>query len=932
MTVTTLLVSHDGARWLPAVLAGLRDQQRPPDQSLAIDTGSSDESTALLVDALGLDHVRQVRGGFPQAVRQVLSEIDTEWVWILHDDAAPAPGALAELLRVAEQQRADVVGAKLREWPDLKRLLEVGVTISASARRETGLERGEYDQGQHDAVREVLAVNTAGMLVRRTLLERLDGFDDELPVFAADLDFGWRAARVGARTVIAPDAIVFHAEASHRDLRDGGRTAHRREREALMYTVLANSRGPSGAWRWLRLLIGSLVRALGLLLARAPRAAADELAAIAAVHGRPGRLRRARAARRDLGDGKVALAPWWLPLRHGLDFVSDVTSAALAQGRDLGERRRGVADDVDDEDGPGDDSGLLVRLLTSPLALSVLAVLVAMLVAARVAFGSLEGGALSPAPGTAGYWWDLLTSGWHPLAQGTDAPAPSYLIPFALLGSLLLDSASAAVSALFVLGVPLAGWGAWRFARRVAVLSSGRTPSAWLVGWAALAWAMVPVASGAWGQGRFGVLAAAVLLPWLAGASLGFLDGEPDRRRRAGWRTGLLLAAVTAFSPGAWVLAVVVVLAVLVILRVIAPSLARTRSVWGPLLVVLVVPPVLLLPGTLGMLGHDIGGLLLEAGRSMPGPDGWDLLTGRLPGPSAPLWIGALLVLAGVAALVPAASRLAVVACWAVVATTAILAAALSRLEVDLPSGATGPGLSFGLLMIHGALITAILIAVQALGSRAAPVTAARRSAARLTPQRALGAAGAVLLALVPLGGLGWWLVAGDDLLQRPASSPVPAYMTQAGDEDPDRGVLVVTGTIETGLDWSVRRGEGPFLGEDEILALTDVDAGLADDVTTLLTTPDDAVTVALPGRGIEHVVLPAPADPALIGLLDGTSGLSRASTSDRATPAWQFETPVADGAVSGESPWWFGWVLTLQVIALLAVIVLCGPTRREQR
>ena len=38
---------------------------------------------------------------------------------------------------------ADILGPKLREWPSLRRLLELGITISGTGRRETGLERGE---------------------------------------------------------------------------------------------------------------------------------------------------------------------------------------------------------------------------------------------------------------------------------------------------------------------------------------------------------------------------------------------------------------------------------------------------------------------------------------------------------------------------------------------------------------------------------------------------------------------------------------------------------------------------------------------------------------------------------------------------------------------------------------------------------------------
>ena len=221
-TVVALLVSHDGSRWLPTVVDGIRGQQTPVTGVVAVDTGSKDESADLLEDAFG----GVVRAGgatsYPQAVGLGLEQVPpgTEWVWLLHDDSTPDPEALTALLAAAAADPgADILGPKLREWPSLRRLLELGVTISGTGRRETGLERGEYDQGQHDDVREVLAVNTAGMLVRRSVLEELGGLDEQMPVFGNDIDFGWRAAAAGHRTLIAPDAVVFHAEAAHRGVR-----------------------------------------------------------------------------------------------------------------------------------------------------------------------------------------------------------------------------------------------------------------------------------------------------------------------------------------------------------------------------------------------------------------------------------------------------------------------------------------------------------------------------------------------------------------------------------------------------------------------------------------------------------------------------------------------------------------------------------------
>ncbi|MBD8868731.1 glycosyltransferase family 2 protein [Nocardioides donggukensis] len=951
MTVTALLICHDGARWLPAVLAGLRDQQRRPDRILALDTtgttgpdetGDSGSTGRLLVEALGADAVLTRPGTFPEAVAHALPTIETDWVWLLHDDANPDPAALAELLAVAESGGADVLGPKLREWPSLRRLLELGVTISGTGRRETGLERGEYDQGQHDEIRQVLAVNTAGMLVRREVLEHLGGFDAALPVFGTDLDFGWRAARAGYRTVVVPQAVVFHAEAAHRGLRrtrlTGRRTrTHRAEREAALYTLLANVRGRALPFVAVRLVLGTLLRVLGYLLARSPGHAGDELAALLGLLGRPRRLISARRARRALDGTQAAdhrdvrrlLAPWWVPYRHGLDFVTDVATAAGNQGRDAAERRRSAraldsGPVADDADTLAADSGLLVRFVTSPVAvLSAVFVLLA-LWGARAALGEVSGGALSPAPAGAADWWRLVTEGWHPLGQGTDAPEPGYLLPFALLGTLLLGSASAVVSVLFVAAVPLAAWGAWRFGLVVAELGSGLPASRVLVGWAALTYAAVPVASGAWGQGRFGVVASAAVLPWLAHAALGLLEPSADRRWRAGWRCSLLLALVTAFTPAAWPFAAVVVAGVLGTGLVRARSAFGSRSVWGPLLVVVAVPPLLLLPGTVGVLGHGLGALFLEAGRLVDTPGPTDLVAGRFGSPSAPAWAGLLLLAPALGALLRRRARVAAAACWLVVAVAAVLAAVLSRVSVPVPAGTVQPGLGFLLVLSQGALVVAALVAGQGLWARFAHADFGWRQ-----PVAGLLAAAGLL---VPVVGLGWWLAGDADELGPPTASAVPAYMTQAAELGPEHGVLILRGDVETGLTWTVRRDDGVTIGEDEILALTDPDPALDADVGALVSRPTLDVVERMSGHGLDYVVMPAPADGRVAATLDAASGMVQASAGDRSTRAWQFEQDAAPAAVAGTGPWWHPWLLAIQVAALIVTAVLCGPTRREGR
>ena len=971
MTVTALLVSHDGARWLPAVLAGLTGQTLPVDRVVAVDTTSRDESVELIRNGLagvGPDEssvvVDVVPGStsYPAAVRRGLDLLpahdrsgppsEDEWIWLLHDDSNPEPTALAELLAASrEHPDAAILGPKLREWPSLRRLLEVGLTITGTGRRETGLERGEYDQGQHDAVREVLAVNTAGMLVRREVLESLGGLDEELPIFGNDIDFGWRAALAGHRTLVVPQAVVFHAEAAHRGIRRTpltGRHTHYQERRAALFTSLANVAPRRLAWQYVRLFLGSLLRVVGFLAVRAVGEALDELAAVLSVHGRPGQVlaaRRERARRRrgEPRDVRRLLAPAWLPYRHGLDFVSDLASAATSQAADVAERRRlakaaeagpvgpaprrgPVGPVEDDEEAYLTDTGMVARFFTNPVAVVLVLFGVLAMVAGREAFGSITGGALSPVPASAGDWWRLHTAVWHPLGTGTDVPAPAYVLPFALAATVLAGSTGAVVSGLMLLGVPIAAWGAWRLLTVVGRLVDPLGLPRWLVVWGALTYALVPVTSGAWGEGRFGTVAVAALLPWAAHAALGFVDPERDRRWRAAWRTALLLALGAAFVPGFWLFALLATVVVLGAAAVIAPRLLRERDSWGPPVVAVAATPVLLAPWLVPLVTTgSASGLLLEAGRLTVDQVTFDgLLTGRLNDLGAPWWLGAVLGLLAVAALLPRRTRVSVLICWLVALAAAVVSGVLSHLTLDLPAVTTRPSLGLFVVILQGTAVVAVVLGADAY--------LRRLDEHHPWWQRGLATTLAALAALVPIGGVGWWLLTPDNALARDADQTVPVYMEQSSLLGEEHGVLVVGGSVDDGITYRIRRDDGTTVGEDEILTLADEDAELTSEVQALVSSPTPGVVAALGARGVEYVVLSSPADGKVSALLDATAGLEQASAEDRSTRGWRVDRPRAATALDGPGSWWRTALLVVQALAVLAALVLAAPTVRQRR
>ncbi len=959
--VTAVLVSHDGGRWLGAVLDGLSAQTRPVDRVVAVDTASTDASPRLLRERLGDSAVLSVPGslGFGEAVERGLSslppgsadEVD-EWVWLLHDDSAPAADALEQLLAVAAAQpSADILGPKLREWPSLRRLLEVGVTISGTGARETGLESGEYDQGQHDQVKDVLAVNTAGMLVRRTVLEDL-GLDPRLPVFGNDLDLGWRAARTGHRTVVVPDAVVFHVEAARRGVRRTTLTGRprREQRAAALYILLVNGSPLTLPLRVVRLVVGTLVRVLGLLLVRAPGEAADELAALATTYLRPMRIlaaRRERRRRRVLSgprgvphrDVRPLLAPWWLPYRHGLDAVTDLGVALTHEAVDLSAARRarvttGVAPAA---------TGLRGRLAAGPAPWVLAALLVAALVSARglVGSGALSGGALLPAPGSALDWWGTYLASWHATGTGSSAPAAPYLLPMAVAGTLLLGQAGLVVDLLFLLAVPLAAWGGYRFLARV-------TTSRLVSACGAVAYGVLPVLTGAVQQGRLGTVAGAVVLPWLAHAAL-FLDprGSADRRARAAWRTALWLAVLTAFVPVAWALAAAVAVVALVCARGVG---------WRLVLTPLVAALVLLLPFTVAVWGHQgAASLLFEAGLPVPSLTvpltPWHALLGR-PGGGAPGWLSLAVVVTAVLALVRADTRPAVLRAWVVVvlalAATALLAG--HSIATAASPVAQPVWLGFPLVLAQAAGITAAALAgaglrarwtdeqVVAGGTGAGTPTGAgpdrsRGSGSGIGRLRPVGVLVVAAAALTPVVCVGWWVWSGSaGPLDRGPAAGVPSYMSEAAAADPADGVLVVRGSAAGGFGYQVLHGGGLRLGDDSVQPPAADESRLTSTVEDLVSVPAASDIAALSRSGVAYVYAPAPADASLVANLDSVSGLAQGSAPGRGDRAWQLVAapgrPVLRDAGDPARP----WLLVVQGLAVVAALVLAAPSGRRAR
>nr|WP_255480422.1 glycosyltransferase [Quadrisphaera sp. RL12-1S] len=708
--VDAVVLACDGERWLPTALDALDAQTRTPDRVVLLDAASADGSAALLAaharrsrvlggaPAVGVLPLRR-RAGLLDAARAALAATDAtaltagpaspplarqhtsvpaplRWVWLLHDDCAPAPDALEQLLAAVEvAPSVGVAGCKVVDWHDEGLLHQVGFSTSALGRRLTGVEHGDRDQGQRDHRDDVLAVSTAGMLVRRDLLERLGG-DPALPVLGEDLDLCRRARLAGSRVVVVPSAVVRHVDATRSGMRDtrAARAVRWTERRHEAHARLVAAAPAALPLVALAVLLGGLARLLVRVAAKQPDSAGGELTAVLAALARPDRVLTARrAAARTAVRPRSSLKPLLVPRREVVRWHRDrwartgiapatgvlpvVAARALAaattppsgvpvvrlpevpapreaadaQGSrtdPLGAEPAGAGAATDaDALAPRRGLGVLLPLLAALLVVG--AVALHPLLGALAPGAQVTGGALAAAPGL-GDLWSAARSDWQPTGLGVAAPADPWLSALALLGLLAGGSPHLAVVALLLLALPLAGLGGW-------CAAGAATRSRLLRATAALTWAGAAPLLAASGTGRAGALLAHLALPW---AALGLARAATAPARRPAMAAGalaglagalavagapllllplLLVVAVVAVTarrwPGAVLWAVLAPLAVTGPL--LAPALADPRALLlgpGLPLAAPAVPPVQLLladPGA--VLGDPAAGSALAA-------------------------------------------------------------------------------------------------------------------------------------------------------------------------------------------------------------------------------------------------------------------------------------------------------------------------------
>lgn len=914
-TVTAVLVASRGGEWLDETIAGLASQSRRPDRVVAVNNGGSDRVGNQLLGAQAEAPTRviglQTRQSFGRAVAFALtatapgSTPDEEWIWLLTEDSCPEPTALERILSTVERaQSVAVAGPKLVDWDHPERIIELGQSLTGGGSRWL-LRRQELDQQQYDHLQDVLGVGPVGMLVRRDVWDRLDGFDPAYGAYDDGLDFCVRTRLAGYRVEVSPESRVRFARSGVAGPRIDRsrkvlRTAHRQARTAHLHRRIAYANGFAAFFMWLGLPLVAVARVFWALIREQPGNMLGEFLSALAVFFTPGSLlasrRRVREAARIGGAGWAAIRP----LRTDRKSVRtarmiDREAILAAQGR------------VPVEIHFVSTGGLAVLTATALAAIA--------LTWWALAQTSLFGGNLAPLSSIGELWRNT---------RAVDGvPADPFAWVLATIGSLTFWNPSHAIVLFIVVSVPLSALGAWIWAAHIAESPAARAMLS-------IGFALSPVLLGSIASGRIATLILAVVTPWLLLAAT---------RCRESWSwagTASLLAAIAlACAP------------VLIPVALVFLLVGVFSSVRGVLRVlsIAIAPLVLFAPRIVeSMLDGHVLDLLRDPGIVMPyePANTWQLLLGfpdfglegwggifdqiGLGGAPATLLVGILMLpLALLALLGVTTGRIAVTVLHALVGALGIVTSVASAHLMLTTRGGdpvavwTGSGL---------VLYWIALVGLAALGA-----DAARKAAPAIVAVALIAAVAATGPLAVRLATANVPFVSADEQM--------PAIVQAAGEQNPAVRTLVISGTGERSLRAEILTGTGLRLDQIRTAAEPgspgDSERRLADLVGALASIGGADVGEALASEQVSFVLLEPGDDPAeetaLQRTLDQHSELSGVGRTEQGL-LWRVADSRAaaveqggDAAVLSGTSFTGRTVWIAQLVVLFAMLLLALPT-----
>jgi hypothetical protein len=215
--VSVVIVNYNAKEYLKSCLNSVLNTDYPNFEVIVVDNGSGDGSVKFLEEIskskTNIVVLRNEENLGPSVARnQGIEKANGKYVAFLDNDTRVHLLWLKEAIKVFEADSK--VGACqckliLDDSDDIidcvgEYLGQYGFLVQVAIAGE------EKDRGQYDRQLEILAAKSAGMIVRRDILKKIGGFDDDFFIYLEETDLCWRIWLQGYKVVLIPSSTVYH--------------------------------------------------------------------------------------------------------------------------------------------------------------------------------------------------------------------------------------------------------------------------------------------------------------------------------------------------------------------------------------------------------------------------------------------------------------------------------------------------------------------------------------------------------------------------------------------------------------------------------------------------------------------------------------------------------------------------------------------------
>lgn len=302
-SLTVIMVSYNTRELTLAALRTLFEETRNPHMKVVVLDNASEDGSADAI-AAAFPQVELIRSdenvGFARANNIVAEQATSTWLLLLNPDTEVQNGAVDKLLAFAKAHpKGGIYGGrtvfrdgslniascwnKITPWSAFC----VAVGLSSAFPRSSIFHPETIGSWNRDSVREVDIVVGCLLMIRRALWNELGGFDLRYFMYGEEADLCLRAARLGYRPMITPDAQIMHLVGASTKAQANKLVYLAKARVTLIRDHWHRALVPFGlamTWTWIGLR--------RLILAMVSKVTGGRLAAKAAVWDKVWRARR----------------------------------------------------------------------------------------------------------------------------------------------------------------------------------------------------------------------------------------------------------------------------------------------------------------------------------------------------------------------------------------------------------------------------------------------------------------------------------------------------------------------------------------------------------------------------------------------------------------------------------------------------------------